>query len=212
MGLERYLLFVKGLLVMNAWNFRATYYRYARRWGFLRTIKRAEDHAAEELLQLMDMIPARYLDLGCGQQEPLPALRASQRVAVDSAPGMLKRVGHGAGIYPVCADICNLPFKEELFSLAVAIGVAEYLKINTLWLEEVARRLKPGGFFLLTATNPGIWALLRHLTGSRIHCHPREDILNRTATAGFSLLRAKQLWTQEIYLFRVQVDPSFRTA
>lgn len=188
---------------MNAWNGRAFYYRYARSWGPLAALKRAEDAAAEALLTQIAPVPKVYLDLGCGLRAPLPCLRTAARVGVDAAVSMLRKSAPTQGFQPLCGDVRHLPCKAGQFSLAIAIGVSEYLK-NTIWFAEVARLLKPGGFFLLTATAPGIWALSRHLTGSRIYGHSQDEILRDAAAAELRLLGAKQLWTQDIYLFQVQ--------
>ncbi len=186
---------------MNAWNGRAFYYRHARSWGPLAAIKRAEDAAAEGLLTRMAPLPEIYLDLGCGLRAPLTCLHTAARVGVDAAVSMLRKSAPSQGFHPLCGDVRQLPCKGGQYSLAIAIGVSEYLK-NTIWFAEVARLLNPGGFFLVTATAPGIWALSRHLTGSRVYGHSRDEILRGAAAAGLRLLGEKRLWTQDIYLFQ----------
>jgi ubiquinone/menaquinone biosynthesis C-methylase UbiE len=101
-----------------------------------------------------------WLDLGCGHQffpEWMPNSFASQRALVDkcdSVTGVDADLRpHSCGITKVAADIEQLPFPNESFSLVTANMVVEHVANPEKVLREVWRVLAPGGQFLFHTPN-----------------------------------------------------------
>jgi len=60
---------------------------------------------------------------------------------------------HGAKLTSI-ADVRKIAFKDSTFDVIIAIGVVAWLNNIEKGLAEVARTLKPGGFFLFSMDNP----------------------------------------------------------
>jgi cyclopropane fatty-acyl-phospholipid synthase-like methyltransferase len=96
----------------------------------------------------------RVLDLGCGQAMSSVFLRREFGVEVwatdlwFSASDNIQRVrdaGVGDGVFPIHADARSLPFATEFFDVVVSIDSFPYYGTDDLYLNYVARFLKPGG-------------------------------------------------------------------
>jgi malonyl-CoA O-methyltransferase len=96
----------------------------------------------------------RALDLACGSgryARLLSEAGAAQVVAVDSSPGMLRRVS-GAG--RVCANLARLPFAAGSFDVIVCGLAVGHEPDVQAWMSEVARVLASGGTFLYSDFHP----------------------------------------------------------
>ncbi len=131
---------------------------------------RLYQHRRAEVLSLasgLDLAPgSRVLDVGCG-----PGLIAVELArqghlveAVDSVPemlGMTRELAIASNVSDrvVChvADVMQLPVEAGRYDLVVAVGVTEWLSSLTAAMQELSRVLKPGGFLIVTSTNP--WSL-----------------------------------------------------
>lgn len=108
---------------------------------------------------------AHILDLGCGYGRMASVLRDgdSSRFVVgqDFSFNYCRLFREGAGPSTIQANLTDLPFREHAFDGCIAITSLMYLDTNevTSALAEVARVLRPGGYFLLV--DPG--EELRHL-------------------------------------------------
>jgi ubiquinone/menaquinone biosynthesis C-methylase UbiE len=114
------------------------------------------------ILDLLDSRLGRVLDIGCGPGEMVSNLIAKghEVYGVDIAEGMLrvasknvaeKSCTHSSSFQ--CGNIEALHFKDEMFDVIICAGVIEYLKTDTIALQEINRVLKPGGILLITARN-----------------------------------------------------------
>lgn len=109
----------------------------------------------EWLTEALDLQPdMRVLDLGCGLAMSSVFLRREFGVQVwatdlwFSAANNLQRVqdaGVGDGVFPVHADARSLPFATEFFDAIVSIDSFIYYGTDDLYLNYLARYLKPGG-------------------------------------------------------------------
>jgi SAM-dependent methyltransferase len=97
---------------------------------------------------------SRVLDLGCGRASTSIFLRREFGVqvwAVDlwfSASENIQRIrdaGVEDGVFPIHADARALPFAEEFFDAIVCIDSFSYYGTDDLYLNYLARFLKPGG-------------------------------------------------------------------
>jgi len=110
---------------------------------------------AEWLSEAMDLRPGmRVLDLGCGRALSSVFLRREFGVhvwAVDlwfSPEENTERVrdaGVEDGVFPSRADARSLPFTEDFFDAIVSIDSFMYFGTDDLYLNYLARFLKPGG-------------------------------------------------------------------
>jgi cyclopropane fatty-acyl-phospholipid synthase-like methyltransferase len=110
---------------------------------------------SEWLAEALDLRPGmRVLDLGCGRAVSSIFLRREfgvQAWAVDlwfSPSENLQRVrdaGVEDGVFPVRADARALPFAAEFFDAVVSIDSFIYYGTDDLYLNSLARFVKPGG-------------------------------------------------------------------
>src|SRR5262244_3839073 len=109
----------------------------------------------EWLTEALDLRPdMRVLDLGCGRALSSVFLRREFGVQVwatdlwFSAAENLQRIrdaGVEDGVTPIHADARALPFAPEFFDAIVCIDAFPYYGTDDLYLNTVARLLKPGG-------------------------------------------------------------------
>ena len=103
----------------------------------------------------MDLRPGmRVLDLGCGLAASSIFLRREFGVEVwatdlwFSAAENLQRIrdaGVEDGVFPIHADARSLPFADEFFDAIVSIDSFVYFGTDDLYLNYLARFVKPGG-------------------------------------------------------------------
>jgi SAM-dependent methyltransferase len=109
----------------------------------------------EWLTTAMDLRPGmRVLDLGCGRASSSIFLRREFGVqvwAIDlwwSASENIQRIrdaGVEDGVFPIHADARSLPFAAEFFDAIVSIDSFIYYGTDDLYLNYLARFVKPGG-------------------------------------------------------------------
>src|SRR3979490_2712299 len=109
----------------------------------------------EWLAEALDLRPGmRVLDLGCGRAASSIFLRrefGAQVWATDlwfSASERLQRIrdaGVEEGVFPIHADARSLPFAAEFFDAIVSIDSFMYYGTDALFLNSLARFVKPGG-------------------------------------------------------------------
>jgi ubiquinone/menaquinone biosynthesis C-methylase UbiE len=100
--------------------------------------------------------PGRLLDLGCGSGEIARALaqRGWNVSACDISRGMIEtarqRGGDGVTEWLVLEPEQGLPFPAERFDVVVSSSVLEYVADLPSHFSEIARVLKPGGWYFAT--------------------------------------------------------------
>jgi ubiquinone/menaquinone biosynthesis C-methylase UbiE len=109
----------------------------------------------EWLTESLDLKPGmRVLDLGCGRAASSIFLRREFGVEVwatdlwFSASENIQRIrdaGVVDGVFPIQADAHTLPFAPEFFDAIVAIDSFSYFGTDDLYLNYLARFVKPGG-------------------------------------------------------------------
>jgi len=89
--------------------------------------------------------------------------RCAEAVGVDAADFR----PHSVGLTKVAADIEQLPFADETFSLVTANMVVEHVRKPERLLREIRRVLTPGGLFLFHTPNARYFevAIGRHIAG-----------------------------------------------
>ena len=109
----------------------------------------------EWLSEVSDLQPGmRVLDLGCGRGLSSIFLHREFGVQVwatdlwFSATENIQRVrdaGVEGGVFPIRADARSLPFSEDFFDAIVSIDSFMYFGTDDLYLNYLARFVKPGG-------------------------------------------------------------------
>jgi ubiquinone/menaquinone biosynthesis C-methylase UbiE len=109
----------------------------------------------EWLTEALDLRPGmRVLDLGCGRASSSVFLRREFGVQVwatdlwFSASENIQRVrdaGVEDGVFPIRANARSLPFSEGFFDAVVSIDSFMYYGTDDLYLNYLARFVKPGG-------------------------------------------------------------------
>ena len=110
----------------------------------------------EWLAGVLDLRPGmRVLDLGCGRALSSIFLHREFGVQVwatdlwFSATENLQRIrdaGVEDGVFPIHADARSLPFAAEFFDAIVSIDSFVYYGTDDLYLNSLARFVKPGGW------------------------------------------------------------------
>jgi SAM-dependent methyltransferase len=110
---------------------------------------------AEWLAEALDLRPdMRVLDLGCGRAASSVFLRREFGVQVWAADlwfsasersQRIRDAGAADGVFPIHADARSLPFAAEFFDAVVSIDSFPYYGTDDLYLNYLARFVKPGG-------------------------------------------------------------------
>ncbi|HTI34294.1 MAG TPA: class I SAM-dependent methyltransferase, partial [Miltoncostaea sp.] len=110
----------------------------------------------EWLAEAVPLAPGdRVLDLGCGRAASSVFLRREFGVEVWAADlwndptenlARVRDAGVGDGVYPMRLDARELPFGDGFFDAVVAIDSYVYFGTDDLYLPEVARLVRPGGW------------------------------------------------------------------
>ena len=134
---------------------------------------RNSQFAYRDALQEFVRPGTRWLDLGCGHQlfpDWMPDALSSQQALVNrcaTAVGVdaVDLRPHSVGLKKLAADIEQLPFADETFSLVTANMVVEHVRSPERLLREVHRVLAPGGLFLFHTPNANYFevAIARHV-------------------------------------------------
>lgn len=110
-------------------------------WDVLRTVRFLEEHVPKD-------VPV--LDLGASGCEILPILHRlgySDLAGIDLDPGILG-MPHAGTIRYLAADFMEVPCEEGAFGCVTAVSVIEHGFDAERLLAEMARIIRPGGFFV----------------------------------------------------------------
>jgi SAM-dependent methyltransferase len=109
----------------------------------------------EWLTEALDLHPGmRVLDLGCGRALSSIFLRREFGVQVWATDlwfsptenlSRIRDAGVDDGVFPIRADARSLPFAAEFFDAIVSIDSFFYYGTDDLYLNDLARFVKPGG-------------------------------------------------------------------
>lgn len=111
--------------------------------------------------KVLDMVPprTRVVDIACGPGVMIAGLRSKhcEITCTDAAPEMIERIKDEyvdlKDVTAVVGDAYKLPFADDQFDVALAMGLIEYLADEDQFLKEVDRILKSGGTFIITFPN-----------------------------------------------------------
>jgi SAM-dependent methyltransferase len=125
----------------------------------------------EWLATALDLRPGmRVLDLGCGRASSSIFLQREFGVQVwatdlwfpvDEKSQRIRDAGAEAGVFPIHADARSLPFAAEFFDAVVSIDSFVYYGTDDLYLNYLARFVKPGGAVGIAGAG-----LMREIEGS----------------------------------------------
>jgi ubiquinone/menaquinone biosynthesis C-methylase UbiE len=125
--------------------------------------------------------PASVLDVGCGTGKLLRQARTrwpeAQLIGVDPANGMIetaKRLTPNATFFPGMAEA--LPLQDTSVDLALSTISFHHWQDQAAGIREIARVLRPGGYFLLVDMSFPDW-LIRVFRLKRVHSHARLQAL-----------------------------------
>jgi ubiquinone/menaquinone biosynthesis C-methylase UbiE len=114
---------------------------------------RTHEILADELA-LLEPIRGRWVDIGAGSGLVGKAIAARQSgielVAVDISPAMLELIEVSSYVEKHVADGTAMPFPNASFQGALAAGLLEHVAEPRNLFIEVARVVRPAGFFLFS--------------------------------------------------------------
>lgn len=162
-------------LRMNFPEVPAHFYRNAKRnWHQRRRRKM--------VLGLMEGLTGNVLDYGCGYGDLVHAISARHDViGTDLDP---RRVAFAAQEYaPIEFKVCSetgVPFDNETFQIVVSTVVLPFVPDHEAYIREIYRVLKPGGYAVISTTNPkDVRQALRSMT-LRGQYPSRLNLIDRT--------------------------------
>ncbi len=139
-----------------------------------------------ERLDLIAFTPQSVLDLGCGTGHGAKALAArwpkSRVIALDASPAMLRETGRldeQSRIGKFCAQAESLPLPDKSIDLVFSNLMLPWCEDIDSVFAEVARVLRPRGYFSFTTFGPDTLAELRAAwreADDGAHVHPFTDM------------------------------------
>ncbi len=118
----------------------------------------AYQHVPHKVIKLLGAnTAARVLDLGCGTGlGSIPFFKAGYEVTgIDDAQGMLDIAKGKPFKKLICQNIEeDLHVADSTFDAAVSIGVMEFIRMPGAMIDQIARKLKPGGIYSTTIPKP----------------------------------------------------------
>jgi ubiquinone/menaquinone biosynthesis C-methylase UbiE len=103
---------------------------------------------------------AGFMTVALAQREFMVQAADTTPRLLDVARDRVAAAGVASRVRLMLADEHRLPFADRGFSLVVALGVVPWLRSAPLAVAEMARVLRPGGYLVLNADNPGRLGLL----------------------------------------------------
>jgi methionine biosynthesis protein MetW len=117
---------------------------------------------AEQMIALCESHPgATLLDLGCGDGEftarVSEQVRAAKIIGIDIMPENLI-AARTRGIIGIEADLnAALPVNDETIDVVIASNVIEHVYDTDLFVKEMYRVLRPGGYAIVSTPNLAAW-------------------------------------------------------
>ena len=148
---------------------RASFGRAAEAYDRVAVLQREVGGRLLDRLQLIRLVPAQVLDLGCGTgyiaQALLKQYRGTRIVALDIAEGMLQQARRRSGWWRrprfICGDIERLPLADACADLVVSNLTLQWCNNLDGTFAEFLRVLRPGGALLFTTFGPDTLRELR---------------------------------------------------
>lgn len=117
-----------------------------------------------DMLTRIDITPDfRILDVGCGPGALIQDMTKykCELVGIDIAEEMITIAKDKIGAETLAknkilldtGDIENLKFPDNHFDIIICSGIVEYLQDDKLWMQEIKRTLKDGGYLIINVTN-----------------------------------------------------------
>ncbi len=168
----------------------------------------------------------RMLEIGCGGgaggRGILRRFAPRKLVLSDLDPRMVRSAARAlaaetAAVRVCAADAARLPFRAEVFDAVVGCGVLHHIPDWRAALAEIARVLRPGGFYLLEEYYPRLYA---NALARRLVVHPPHDRFQgsdlRQALQGAGLVCERRIeffgcGVLALYRRRLPTDQSFST-
>ncbi len=122
----------------------------------------AEADCARQVRSFLEPLPdARYLDCGCcdgtGSRELAKVIGTDQITGVEIDDESAVRA-EAAGIRVIRADLNRrLPLPDESVDVITALEVIEHLHQPDIFLKEIRRYLRPGGYAVIATENLASW-------------------------------------------------------
>lgn len=130
----------------------------------------------------------RVVDLAGGQGRGAAMIEAPDRLVIDAAGGMVRRVP--AGIGAVQGDARAVPLRDETADAVLIVDALHHLPAPEVVLDEVLRVLRPGGVVVVREFDRGtlrgrLVEAIEHLVGFESTFFTADELATRLDAAGF---------------------------
>lgn len=148
----------------------------------------ADPAVVERALGLARRPVDRVVDVAGGPGRAARAVDAPERVVVDAAAGMLRRVPHGMAA--VRGDASRLPLRSEAADAVLVVDALHHLPRTDAVVSEAERVLRPGGVLVIREFDRGtlrgrFLAVGERLIGFDSTFFTADELAERLADAGF---------------------------
>lgn len=187
---------------MDWWRIKAAVYGL-RGLPLIRRILNRETQGLAALLERAGIQPGVVLDAGSGIGSSLDVFRGSGTIiAMDRCYGMVRRIRcrNTAGLV---GDALHFPVRGGSVPFVSAVGLVEYLREPSVFLDEVRRVLENGGYLLVTIAPPGFLNRMRIFTGHRVFLIRPDAWEERMRVHGFIPVGRSHTPMQVQYLCRI---------
>ena len=142
---------------MNVEEYERMYQMEDTYWWF-----QGRMHMIEAMLATymkIDPKPGHVLDVGCGTGLMLGRLKDKDPVGLDFSPLSLQFCKRRGITRLIRGDVTHLPFADNSLDLVLALDLIEHVERDDMMVKEVARVLRPGGYFMATVpAHQSLWS------------------------------------------------------
>lgn len=160
--------------------------RFARPYALL--MPRADAEPLERALAAADRPVERVVDVAGGTGRGVAALEVPDRLVVDAAAGMLRRVP--PGMAAIGGDAARLPLRSDAVDAVLVVDALHHLPDAEAALSEARRVLRPGGVVVVPEFDPEtvrgrLVEVVEHAVGFESTFRPVGAIADLVGAAGF---------------------------
>ncbi len=186
------------------WNLKTRYYKIFRSFYPFQRILNRENYNLLTLIDQVEREGKNVLDLGVGTGNVLTYLsKAKSIIGLDFTYSMLREARKEfPNVVFIQADVLSIPIKSNSMDILTAVGLIEYIKDITPFLDETNRVLKNEGCLVLTFSPDNILSCMRILLGQKIYSRTSDRLREAVKLYNFQIIDYQQSMMQRQILLQ----------